>query len=55
MRLDVIAVDRALAACLETTWIDHVERSMPRPSVHAALIADFHLTERGTDIAGGRR
>jgi hypothetical protein len=28
---------------------------VPRPSVHAALVADFHLTERGTDIASGRR
>ena len=44
MRLDVIAADRALAARLDTTWIDHVERSGPRPSDHAALVADFHLT-----------
>ena len=34
MRLDVIAADRALAARLDTTWIDHVERSLPRPSDH---------------------
>lgn len=43
MRLDVIAVDRALAARLDTTWIDHTERSGPRPSDHAALVADFRL------------
>jgi exodeoxyribonuclease III len=46
MRLDVVAVDRALAARLDTTWIDHVERAMPRPSDHAALVADFHLSTR---------
>ena len=46
MRLDLIAADRALAARLDTTWIDHVERSTPRPSDHAALVADFHLTDR---------
>jgi exodeoxyribonuclease III len=49
MRLDVIAVDRALAARLETTWIDHVERSLPRPSDHAALVADFHLSDDRID------
>lgn len=42
MRLDVIAVDRALAARLDTTWIDHVERAAEAPSDHAALLADFH-------------
>lgn len=42
MRLDVIAVDRALAAHLDTTWIDHVERAAESPSDHAALLADFH-------------
>jgi exodeoxyribonuclease III len=52
MRLDVVAADRALAARLDTTWIDHVERSLPRPSDHAALVADFHLTEGRTDGAG---
>jgi exodeoxyribonuclease-3 len=41
MRIDMIAVDHALAAGLDTTWIDHVERSWDRPSDHAALIADF--------------
>jgi exodeoxyribonuclease-3 len=46
MRLDLIAADRALAARLDTTWIDHAERSTPRPSDHAALVADFHLTDR---------
>ena len=43
MRLDVIAADPDLAARLDTTWIDHVERGADRPSDHAALIADFHL------------
>jgi exodeoxyribonuclease III len=42
MRLDVIATDAALAARLDTTWIDHTERSTDPPSDHAALIADFH-------------
>ena len=42
MRLDVIAVDRSLAERLDTTWIDHTERSAEGPSDHAALIADFH-------------
>jgi exodeoxyribonuclease-3 len=42
MRLDVIAADPQLATRLDTTWIDHVERSSHRPSDHAALIADFH-------------
>ncbi|HEY3670220.1 MAG TPA: exodeoxyribonuclease III [Acidimicrobiia bacterium] len=46
MRLDVIAVDPDIAARLETTWIDHRERSAERPSDHAALIADFHLGVR---------
>jgi exonuclease III len=52
MRLDVIAADRALAAQLDTTWIDHVERSLPRPSDHAALVADFDLTEGRPNGAG---
>lgn len=43
MRLDVIAADRGLAQRLDTTWIDHAERSTPPASDHAALIADFHL------------
>ena len=42
MRLDLIAVDHSLAARLDTTWIDHVERGAEGPSDHAALIADFH-------------
>ena len=42
MRLDVIATDPMLAARLDTTWIDHVDRADERPSDHAALIADFH-------------
>jgi exodeoxyribonuclease-3 len=41
MRLDLIATDPALAARLDTTWIDHTERGADRPSDHAALIADF--------------
>jgi exodeoxyribonuclease-3 len=41
MRIDLIASDPALAARLDTTWIDHVGRSEQRPSDHAALIADF--------------
>lgn len=42
MRLDIIAVDRDLAARLDTTWIDHIERGQVKPSDHAALIADFN-------------
>jgi exodeoxyribonuclease-3 len=41
MRIDLIASDPALAARLDTTWIDHVGRADERPSDHAALIADF--------------
>jgi exodeoxyribonuclease-3 len=41
MRIDFLASDRVLARCLDTTWIDHVERGADRPSDHAALIADF--------------
>jgi exodeoxyribonuclease-3 len=44
MRIDVIATDHALAQRLDTTWIDHTERAAERPSDHAALVADFHLT-----------
>jgi exonuclease III len=43
MRLDMIAADHDLAASLDTTWIDHIERGAERPSDHAALIADFDL------------
>ena len=43
MRIDVIAVDDALATRLDTTWIDHVERGGERPSDHAALVADLRL------------
>jgi exodeoxyribonuclease III len=43
MRIDVIAADHALTERLDTTWIDHVERGLERPSDHAALIADFDL------------
>jgi exodeoxyribonuclease-3 len=42
MRIDHIAVDRELAARVETTWVDHIERGSERPSDHAALVADFH-------------
>jgi exodeoxyribonuclease III len=45
MRIDMIACDLALAARLDTTWIDHTERSADRPSDHAALIADFRRDE----------
>jgi hypothetical protein len=44
MRLDVIAADRAVAATVTTTWIDHDERGRERPSDHAGLISDFDLT-----------
>ena len=43
MRIDLLAADPDLAAGLETTWIDHVERGAERPSDHAALIADLRL------------
>ena len=45
MRLDMIATDTRLAARLDTTWIDHTERSTEPPSDHAALIADFHVDD----------
>ena len=41
MRIDLLAADARLAERLETTWIDHLERGMERPSDHAALLADF--------------
>src|SRR4051812_49180946 len=41
MRIDMIAADARLAERLDTTWIDHIERSAERPSDHAALLADF--------------
>ena len=41
MRIDLLAADSGLASCLDTTWIDHVERGAQRPSDHAALIADL--------------
>ena len=43
MRIDMIAADAGLAARLDTTWIDHVERGVDKPSDHAALLADFRL------------
>jgi exodeoxyribonuclease-3 len=48
MRLDMIATDPDLAARLDTTWIDHTERGADRPSDHAALVADFHLSDHHT-------
>lgn len=45
MRIDLIAADRRLASRLDTTWIDHGERALDRPSDHAALLADFHLDD----------
>ena len=50
MRLDIIAADHALAARIDTTWIDHTERGAQRPSDHAALIADFHVHGDPCDI-----
>jgi hypothetical protein len=32
MRLDAIAADQAPAGWLDTTWVNDVERSLPRPS-----------------------
>jgi exodeoxyribonuclease III len=43
MRIDLLAADARLAARVDTTWIDHVERGGERPSDHAALIADLLL------------
>jgi exodeoxyribonuclease III len=54
MRLDMIAVDARLASRLDTTWIDHTERGMDRPSDHAALIADFHLPDRAPERSRNR-
>jgi exodeoxyribonuclease III len=45
MRLNHLAADPALAARVDTTWIDHIERGADRPSDHAALLADFRLRE----------
>jgi len=51
MRIDLIAADPVSAARLDTTWIDHVERSAERTSDHAPLIADFiHLDPAGTSV-----
>ena len=43
MRIDMIAADAELAGRIDTTWIDHTERSTTPASDHAALLADFHL------------
>jgi exodeoxyribonuclease-3 len=45
MRIDLLAADAGLADRLVTTWIDHVERGAERPSDHAALIADFRVSD----------
>jgi exodeoxyribonuclease-3 len=45
MRIDLLAADRDLAERVQTTWIDHLEREMERPSDHAALVADFARPE----------
>ena len=52
MRLDHLATDTALAARVDTTWIDHTERSTERPSDHAALLADLTLPGASTAIDG---
>ena len=41
IRIDVIAADPDLAERGDTTWIDHLELKLERPSDHAALVADF--------------
>ena len=41
MRIDMVAADQGLAERLETTWIDHIERGVDKPSDHAAVLADF--------------
>ncbi|MCU1399385.1 MAG: exodeoxyribonuclease Xth, partial [Acidimicrobiales bacterium] len=43
MRIDLLLADAGLASRLDTTWIDHIERSAERPSDHAALTADLFL------------
>jgi len=48
MRIDLLASDSRLAERLQTTWIDHLEREMERPSDHAALLADFRRLDRGS-------
>jgi exodeoxyribonuclease-3 len=45
MRIDLLLASHALAARLDTTWIDHVERGADKPSDHAALLADLHLPD----------
>ena len=51
MRIDMIAADARLAAAVDTTWIDHLERAAPRPSDHAALLADFALDQKLAPLA----
>jgi exodeoxyribonuclease-3 len=48
MRIDLLAADAQLAERLTTTWIDHLEREMERPSDHAALVADFERLEESS-------
>jgi exodeoxyribonuclease-3 len=43
MRIDLLAASARLAAHVDTTWIDHVERAAARPSDHAAVVADFDV------------
>jgi exodeoxyribonuclease-3 len=50
MRIDLLAADPGLADRLVTTWIDHVERGAERPSDHAALIADFRLSDTARGV-----
>jgi exonuclease III len=45
MRIDLLLASDALAARLDTTWIDHVQRGADKPSDHAALLADLHLPD----------
>jgi exodeoxyribonuclease-3 len=58
MRIAAIAVDRALADRVDTTWIDHTERGTSPSSDHAALIADFRrpgeLTSETSVVAMSR-
>jgi exodeoxyribonuclease-3 len=55
MRLDHLAADPALAARVNTTWIDHIERGADRPSDHAALLADFRLREADNGAGDDQR
>jgi exodeoxyribonuclease-3 len=52
MRIDLLAADQTLAERLVTTWIDHVERAAERPSDHAAVLADFALSDVASPDVG---